>query len=72
MTNVVIKRSVMVDQGQGNTDQIAATGDQSPVLVTLSNGQNLAWGPNESKTLVEPFATEALNFDNRLVEVSRS
>lgn len=70
MSYVVIKRSVMVDQGQQSTDQKVV--EEGPVTVTLSNGQTLSWGPNESKTLQEPFASEVLSADNRLEEVSRS
>lgn len=69
MANVVIKYSVM----EGNdTNQTKAFGGLSPVKLNLSNGQSLAWGPNESKTLAEPFAQEALAASNLLKEVSRS
>ncbi len=70
MANVVIKFSVM--EGYENTNQTKSFGGQSPVLVTLSNHQQYSWGPNESHTLVSPYAEEALAQDNRLKEVSRS
>lgn len=68
----VVKHSVMVDQGQQNTNQTAAFGGRSPVTVTLSNGQTFSWGPNESHTLEDNFAAEAVAADNRLKVVSRS
>lgn len=70
MSNVVIKYSVM--EGNENTNQTKSFGGISPVSVTLSNYQTYTWGPNESHTLADPYAGEALAADNRLVEVSRS
>lgn len=70
MAYVVIKYSVM--EGNENTNQNQAQGGNSPISLTLSDGKNYSWGPNESKTLAEPFASEALAANNRLTEVSRS
>jgi hypothetical protein len=74
MANVVIKYSVMENDntGRASTNQNKAQGGNSPVKVTLSNYQTYTFGPNESKTLVSPYAEEALAADNRLKEVSRS
>lgn len=70
MSNVVIKYSVM--EGNENTNQTKSFSGISPVNVVLSNHQTVTWGPNESKTLVEPYAGEALAANNKLKEVSRS
>lgn len=68
--NVVIRYSVMTDQGQGNTDQKKV--ERGNLTVTLSNGQSYTWAPNQCITLKQPYASEALAFSNLLKEVSRS
>ena len=68
--NVVIKYSVM--EGNQNTNQNKSFSGNSPVRVTDSAGHRWAFGPNESKTIPEPYANEVLAADNRLKEVSRS
>lgn len=70
MGYVVIKYTVMQDQGQGNTDQKKV--ERGPVCVTDSAGKTWCWGPNESKTIPSPYAEEILAAENRLTEISRS
>lgn len=70
MANVVIKYTVMTDQGQRNTDQRKV--ERGPISVVLSNFQTYTWSPNQSITLTEPYASEALAANANLKEVSRS
>lgn len=67
---VTIKYSVM--EGNENTNQNKANGGNSPISVVLSNYQTYTWGPNESHTLEQPYASEALAANNKLKEVGRS
>lgn len=53
-------------QNQQNTKNAnGAMGDQGTVRVVLG-GVEYVWGPNESKTLQEPFASQAVAADTRL------
>lgn len=70
MSNVVIKYSVM--EGYANTNQNKSFSGNSPVTVTLSNGQTYTFGPNQTHVFADNFAVEVLAQDNRLKEVSRS
>ena len=76
MANVVMKYSVM-ETGSGktpneSTNQNKAGVGNSPISLVLSNYQTVTWGPNETHTLAQPYADEALAANNRLKEVSRS
>jgi hypothetical protein len=53
-------------QGHINTkNSPLAVGDQGTVRVVLA-GQEYVWGPNESKTLSDNLAAEAVSADSRL------
>jgi hypothetical protein len=43
----------------------SAMGDQGTVRITL-RGVELVWGPNDSKTLADDLADEAVAIDSRL------
>lgn len=52
-------------QGNVNTSKTLVFGDQGAVRVVL-NGVEYVWGPNESKTLPDNLASEAVAADGRL------
>jgi hypothetical protein len=52
-------------QNQQNTNLTKSFGDQGVVRITL-RGYELVWGPNESKTLADDIADEAVAIDSRL------
>ena len=60
----------MTDQGKRNTDQMKV--ERGSISLVLSNYQTYTWAPNQSITLPEPYANEALAANNNLKEVSRS
>lgn len=64
----VVKNIGPIDTGpqnQQNTDITQSRGDQGTVRVVLS-GIEYVWGPNESKTLPNDRAAEAVAADSRL------
>jgi hypothetical protein len=67
--SVVVKNTGAIDYtatGQINTAKGArAAGDQGTVRVVL-RGVEYVWGPNESKTLPNDLAAEAVAADGRL------
>lgn len=52
-------------QGNQNTKKVGAVGDQGTVRVVL-DGVEYVWGPNESKTMRDNQADEAVAIDSRL------
>lgn len=52
-------------QNQQNTNLVKSFGDQGTVRVILNNVEYV-WGPNESKTLPDNLADEAVAADARL------
>lgn len=66
--SVVVKNIGAIDPGpqnQQNTDPIQSRNGQGTVRVVLS-GIEYVWGPNESKTLPNDRAAEAVAADARL------
>lgn len=52
-------------QNQKNTNLVKSFGDQGVVRITL-RGVEWVWGPNESKTMADDLADEAVAIDGRL------
>lgn len=52
-------------QNQQDTKSVGGRGDQGRVTMTL-RGLHFTWGPNESKTLADDLAAEAVANDSRL------
>lgn len=52
-------------QNQQNTKKVGAKGDQGTVRLVLRNIEYV-WGPNDSKTLSDDIADEAVAADGRL------
>lgn len=64
----VVKNIGAIDQGpqnQQNTDLVGSFSDQGTVRVVLNNVEYV-WGPNDSKTLADNLADEAVAADARL------
>lgn len=51
--------------GQVDTKKVGAYGDQGTVRLVLRNIEYV-WGPNDSKTLPDDIASEAVAADSRL------
>lgn len=70
---VVIKNTAADETGAGTAEvnQTETHDDVAGVTLVLG-GQTYHWAPGESKTLPEPYATEALAASNSLTEISRS
>lgn len=73
MSNVVIRNAGadLTGAGTAEVNQKLTHDGVGDVTLTLE-GNVYHWSPNESKTLVDNLASQALAADNRLVEISRS